>query len=412
MHDPVLRLPSDEDASGRDLGREELDLLEQAITSGHLSAVGGKMVARLERLFADRFGIDHATACSSGTAALHAAVAAVNPSPGEEIITSPLTGIGTVTAIAYQGAIPVFADVDPITCNITADTIAPRITPYTRAIVVNHLFGNPCAMGPILDLAHRHRLAVIEDCAHAFLATWEGHLAGTMGDIACFSFQQGHHMTTGEGGIVLTDDPHYARRAFLFVNEGWGAGDAAPDHYFLAPNYRMTELQGAVAIAQLEKLDGVVERRMRAASIMDDLLSDLSIAEPPRVTEEGTHVYWKYSLRMDPAPDGPDPHSFGLWLQERGIDCTRPIRKPAFETRVVRERVTFADSHWPWEGNHMAGRHPVLYRKEEFPGTAEALAGMLVLPWNEFYTTDHLRGISGLLHEGEQYFLNLGLRYA
>ena len=169
---PRLTLPRDDNHTGRDLGEEEIALLTQAIKSGCLTSTRGTMVKALEESFARKHDMKHCVAASSGTAAMHTAVAAIDPEPGDEIVTTPITDMGALTPILYQGAIPVFADVDPDTCNVTAETIAPRITRRTRAIIVTHLFGNPCDMDPILALAARHGIPVIEDCAQAFLAEY------------------------------------------------------------------------------------------------------------------------------------------------------------------------------------------------------------------------------------------------
>src|SRR5262249_34108082 len=162
--------PSDQDASGRTLGAEEIDLVSQAIRTGTLTSTKGTFVKTLEERFAVALGSRHAHACSSGTAAIHTALAAINPEPGDEVITTAITDMGALTPILHQGAIPVFADVDPNTYNVTASTIEARLSPKTRAIIVTHLFGNPCDMGPIVDLAKAHNLPVIEDCAQAFLS--------------------------------------------------------------------------------------------------------------------------------------------------------------------------------------------------------------------------------------------------
>ncbi len=400
-----LQLPSDGDATGRDLGAAEIARLQEAIASGHLTSTRGTQVPRLEKEFAARFGTKHAYACASGSAAVHTAVAAVNPSPGDEIITTPITDMGAITAIIYQGAIPVFCDVDPETYNVTADAIARKISPHTKAIVVTHLFGNPCDMDPIMALARKHGLPVIEDCAQAYLCEYKGKLVGTIGDIGCFSFQQGKHMTTGEGGIVVSDNPEFARRMFLFINKAWGYGDQNPDHYFLAPNYRLSELQGAVACAQLAKLDGCVERRRAAAARMDRKLADLEGAQLPKTTAGGKHVYWKYCLRVRPDELGADVTALGAYLKERGIFCApRYIVKPAFECQVIRDRVTFGTSHWPWEGDHMRGRKPVTSEKRDYPGTYDALAHVLVLPWSEFYTDQHVDALAEVIHAGAAHF--------
>src|SRR5262249_28502890 len=217
--------PSDQDASGRTLGEEELGLLAEVIRSGTLISTKGTFVTRLGQQFADLPGVKSAYACTSGTAAVHAAVAALDVNPGEEIITSPITDMGALTPILYQGAIPVFADVDPRTGNLTAETITPCLSERTRAIIATHLFGNPCDVGAILTLARAHNLPVIEDCAQAFLAQHAGRQVGTLGTLGCFSLQQGKHITTGEGGLIATNDEVLARRVFLFINKAWGYGD-------------------------------------------------------------------------------------------------------------------------------------------------------------------------------------------
>ena len=272
----IVTLPSDQDASGRTLGAEELSLLAEVIGSGTLTSTKGTFVKTLEERFAVMIGSKHAYACSSGSAAIHIAVAAIDPEPGDEIITSPITDMGALTPILYQGAIPVFADVDVRTCNVTAKTIAARLSNKTRAIIVTHLFGNPCEMEAILALGKVRGIPVIEDSAQSFLArSGEGYV-GTIGTIGCFSLQQGKHITTGEGGLVTTDSDALARRMYQFINKAWGYGDSNPDHTFLALNYRMTELQGAVAVAQLEKLHDTVQRRVQHGRSADPSASGLA----------------------------------------------------------------------------------------------------------------------------------------
>ncbi|MFX0201268.1 MAG: DegT/DnrJ/EryC1/StrS family aminotransferase, partial [Candidatus Hodarchaeota archaeon] len=293
-----------------------------------------------------------------------------------------------------------FADVDPLTYNVTAETIAPKIKRRTKAIVVTHLFGNPCDMDPIIDLAREHKLPVIEDACQAYLSEYEGKLVGTIGDIGCFSLQQGKHMTTGEGGIVISNNGKYTRRMWLFIDKAWGYGDPKPDHYFLAPNYRMTELQGAVALAQLDKVDGVVENRIRTAEMLTDLISDVQGVSPPKVTPSGKHVYWKYPLRIDDEIIEGGVDLFASKLKEKGIfSAPRYIQKPAFMCQIFQEQNTFGKSHFPFEGEHRKGDPPVVYDPKEFPGTYDTLSHVVVLPWNEFYTEEHVNYIAENIRE-------------
>lgn len=383
-----LTLPSDQDSTGRTLGDEEIALVTEALRTGTLTSTKGRFVKTLEEEFAAMTGVPHAHACASGSAAVHLAVMALNPEPGDEIVTTSITDMGALTPILYQGAIPVFADVDPHTLNVTAETIAPCLSARTRAIVVTHLFGNPCVMAPILALAAQHNIPVIEDCAQAFLARTEGRYVGALGAIGCFSTQQGKHMTTGEGGLVTTADAALGRRMFLAINKAWGYGDANPDHYFLALNYRMTELQGAVAVAQLQKLEAVADARCRTASELSARLAGLPGIELPRVTPGDRHVYWKYAVNVDGKRIRGGAPGLAAALREYGISSApRYIQKPAFACEIFRDQRTFGESRYPFT---LARPEAVDYSRERFPGTYAGLEQVLVLPWNERYNDEHV----------------------
>lgn len=383
-----MTLPSDQDSTGRTLGAHEIELVSQAIASGTLTSTKGKFVSDFQSRFAAMLGAKHGYALASGTAAVHAAIAALDPEPGDEIVTSPITDMGALAPILYQTAIPVFADVDPQTYNITADSIERVLSPKTKAIIVTHLFGNPAEMGSIMALARSRGIPVIEDCAQAFLATYDGARVGTIGTIGCFSLQQGKHITCGEGGIVVTDDDALARRMYLFINKAWGYGDANPDHYFLAPNYRMSELQGAVALAQLDKLEEVVARRIQLAAELDRALAGTPGIQTPAVREKAVHTYWKYCLRVDPAAIKDGAVGLSRALRESNIFAVpRYIQKPAFMCEVFAQQRTFGNSRFPFT---LARAEAVDYRPERFPGTFEALDRVLVVPWNDRFTEEHV----------------------
>lgn len=395
-----MTLPSDQDCSGRTLGAREVELVTEAIYSGTLTSTKGTMVVRLEKAFADEIGSQFAYACSSGSSAIHAAISAIDPEPGDEIITSSITDMGALTPILYQGAIPVFADTDAETLNLTAETIAPWISSRTRAIVVTHLFGNPCDMDPIMELANRHGIPVIEDCAQAFLATYKGKKVGTIGAIGCFSMQQGKHMTTGEGGLVTTDDPTLARRMFLFINKCFGYGDAQPDHYYISLNSRLSELHGAVALGQFEKLHDCVRNRIQQAHDLTNALRGLPGIRPFPTLPDATNVYWKYCLLVDAAviPDG----AVGLarQLKLRGISSApRYIQKPAFMCEIFQKRRTFGKSEFPFT---LARPEVLHYNREQYPQTFAGLEHTLVLPWNERYTAEHVNYIAASVCEAIQ----------
>lgn len=378
------QLPNDQDASGRNFGEREIAYLSEALASGTLTSTKGRFVKALERTFADMLHVRHAFACSSGSAAVHCAIAALDLEPGDEVVTSPITDMGALAPILYQGAIPVFADVDPHSLNVTAATIEAALSDRTRAIVVTHLFGSPCEMHEIEVLAKKKNLPIIEDCAQAFLATHRDRYVGSIGAIGAFSLQQGKHITTGEGGIVVTNDDELARRIFLFINKAWGYGDPEPDHYFLALNYRMSELAGAVGLAQLEKLERAVERRVLLASILTKWLEGCPGLSTPSCALDARSVHWRYAIHIDPAlfPEG--PQGFAHRLRDRAIlTAPRYIQKPAFECEVIREQRTFGKSRWPFT---LARPEAVQYDRDRYPGVYAGLDSVLVIPWNDRLT--------------------------
>ncbi|MGC2234753.1 MAG: DegT/DnrJ/EryC1/StrS family aminotransferase [Pyrinomonadaceae bacterium] len=393
----LLKLPSDQDASGRTFGAEEIAAVTDVLNSGVLITTKGKYGKMLEESFAKRLGVKYAYACNSGSAAVHIAVAAINPNPGDEIVTTSITDMGALTPIIFQGAISVFADVDPKTLNVTAETIEKVLSDKTKAIIVTHLFGNPCEMKAIMELADSRNIPVIEDTAQSFLATCDGKYAGTIGKIGAFSFQQGKQMTTGEGGIVVTNDDAIARRMYLFINKAWGYGDQNPDHYFASLNYRMTELQAAVAYEQLKKLDYSVEQRQKMAKMLDELIAGIDGIESYKPVEGSTMTYWKYCLRVDDTKieDG----AVGLAKALKVYDVAsapRYVVKPAYKCMVFRDQNTFGDSHYPF---NLARPEAVDYNDAQFQGTIKGLHDVLVLPINERYEEKHIEFLAASIRE-------------
>lgn len=388
----LMSLPSDQDSSGRTFDETEIAYVTEVLKSGTLTTTKGRFGKMLEQKFAEKLGAKFAYACTSGSAAIHIAVAAINPEPGDEIITTSITDMGALTPLMYRGVVPVFAEVDPKTLNVTAETIEKKLSERTKAIIVTHLFGNPCEMGPIMDLAKEKGIPVIEDSAQTFLARKGEVFAGTIGDIGCFSLQQGKHMTTGEGGMVVTNDEKLARKMFLYINKAWGYGDANPDHYFMALNYRMSELQAAVALGQLEKLETCVANRQKAAALLTELLQGIDGVELPVIADDATHTYWKYCLTVDDSKIEGGSVGMANLLKEKNIfSAPRYIVKPAFMCQVFQEKNTLGTSQFPF---NLAREGAVDYEMENYPLTAKALHDVLVLPWNEKYTEEHVRYIA------------------
>lgn len=377
-------LPSVSNKSGRGFGAEEMANLKEVIDSGNLFRYGGKFVDKFERDFAALLGVKHATASTSGTSAIHVAVAAVNPNPGDEIITAPITDMGSLIGIMFQNAIPVFADLDPKTYTMLPESIEARITPKTQAILVVHLFGQSADMDPILEIAKKHNIKVIEDCCQAYLAEYKGRLVGTMGDIGCFSMQQSKHMAAGDGGITVTNDNVLGRRATLFADKGWPREPGARDYPFLGINYRMNELTGAVATAQVGKVESVVARRRKIAEAVTKGISDAPGVILPTVRENCKHSWWQYAITIDQSVLKCTPTEFGQALSKEGIPAgVGYIGKPIYMSPIFLETVTYGDSGCPFTCPH-ANKHD--YKESDCPNTLEILKNIIIMPCNEFFT--------------------------
>ena len=384
--------PSVSDAAGRRLGRPEIAALERVIRSGQLNSTVGGETRAFEGEFAEYYGVDHAVASSSGTSALHLAVAAVNPEPGDEIITTGLSDAGTVLPILSQNAVPVFADVSADSGNLDVESVRSLITERTRAIIAVHLFGQPAPVAELRALADEHRLILIEDCAQAYLTRCapDGALAGTLGHLGCFSLQQSKHITAGDGGVTISDDHELARRARLFADKAWPRDTDERTHLFLGLNYRMTELQAAVAREQLHKLSGVVDDRRKAAESLTSALNLL-----PGLTSglsEGA-AYWLLPVFVDPAVAGADAHRYAAALAAEGIPANGGyIQRPLYLTPLFTERNTYGSSGYPLIA-------PPASSVQDFtPGLCPVTESLInerlfVLAWNENYTADDVADI-------------------
>jgi len=387
-------LPTFRDASGRSLGAEEIGQLTEVIQSGSLSFLSGTKTAEFERRFAEVYGAKIAVAVSSGTAALHAAVTYLNPEPGDEILVSPITDMGSVIPILAQLAVPVFVDVDPLTQNMDPAKIEASITPRTKAILVTHIYGNPADMDAIMAIADRHDLFVIEDCAQAHLATYKGRLCGTIGHLGCFSFQQSKHMTTGDGGMVIANEDHrFGRELRQCPDKGWPRTKGGRDHLFLAPNYHMTELQAAVGIAQLAKLRKMVDARRRSAFQLTAHLEG-SKARPVKILPDTTGTFFFYTFRLDSAEIRVSTADFVKALVAEGIDCFLgyPGKVPLYRYPVIQDAATFGTSGFPYTlpgVNDSAGR-----RQPVCPQAERACTETVCIWWNECFTEVHIEQIA------------------
>ena len=287
------------------LGEEEKSAVMAVLESGML--VQGKRVAEFEARFAELCGVKHAVAVASGTAALWLALLAHDIGPGDEVITTPFSFISSSNCALFVGARPVFVDVEPDTCLIDADAIEDRITERTRAILPVHLYGQPCDMNAIMEIAGRHNLIVIEDACQAHGATFEGQPVGSFG-IGCFSLYATKNMTTGEGGVITTNDDALAERLRLLRNHGQAARYR---HDVLGYHFRTTDIQAAIGLAQLEKLPAWNEQRIANARYLSERLTGVRI---PTVRPSRRHVFHQYTVRASG-----DRQAFQDHLREHGV---------------------------------------------------------------------------------------------
>ncbi|OGZ28558.1 MAG: polysaccharide biosynthesis protein [Candidatus Niyogibacteria bacterium RIFCSPLOWO2_01_FULL_45_48] len=279
------------------IDEEEEKLVLEVLRSGTLSI--GPKIEEFEKRFSEMLGVKYASAVSSGTAALHLALIALGIKEGDEVITSPFSFVASANAILYMGAKPVFADVDPLTFNMDPKEAEKKITPKTKAILPVHIFGQSCGMRPITELAKRHNLKVIEDACESIMAEHKGQKVGTFGDAAAFSFYPNKQMTTGEGGMIVTNDEKIDSLCRSLRNQGRAQNMQWLDHQMLGYNYRITEMGAALGIGQLKKLAGVIEKRREIAGWYEEEIKkydDLLIA--PETHPDNTHTWFLYVARI------------------------------------------------------------------------------------------------------------------
>jgi len=289
----------------------EIEEVVASMRSGWLGT--GPKVARFENDFKEYKGADHAVAVNSCTAALHLSILSAGIQPGDEVITTPMTFCATVNAIIHAGAVPVLADVDPVTMNINPEEVKLKVTPKTRAILPVHFAGRSCDMDPICEIAKRHQLRLIEDCAHAVETEYKGRKAGTFGDFGCFSFYVTKNIVTGEGGMVLAHREEDAARIKVLALHGMSKdawmrfGDEGYKHYFVVEcgfKYNMMDVQAAIGIHQLSRVEAYWRRRQEIWNRYNEAFADLPIGLPADPEPDTRHAHHLYTILIDPAKTG------------------------------------------------------------------------------------------------------------
>jgi len=302
---------------------EEIQEVVKVLKSGMLAQ--GKYVEEFEKAFAEYIGVDYAIAVCNGTVALILALNACGVKSGDEVITTPFTFIATANAILHQNAKPIFADIDEKTYNINPDDVLEKITHRTKAILGVHLFGHPFDVKALQEICEDHNLVLIEDCAQAHGAEFEGKKVGSFG-IGCFSFYPTKNMTTGEGGIITTNDRKIAEKIKLLRNHG---EITKYEHVVLGYNYRMTNIQGALGVVQLKKLDKMNEIRRKNAKFLNEGIKVKGLIKPFEA-KNVKHVYHQYVVRV--TSDFPMTRDeFIEYLRSRGIGCAVHYPKPIYK---------------------------------------------------------------------------------
>ena len=314
------------------LGEEEKEAVWQVMESGALAQ--GEKVAELERDFAEFVGVKHAIATSNGTTALHLALLSAGIGKGDEVITTPFSFMASATSIIFTGARPVFADIEPETFTLDPESVRRALTPQTKAIMPVHLYGQSADMEPLKEIAEEHDLLIIEDACQAHGAEYRGQKVGAIGDIAGFSFYPTKNMTTGEGGMITTNNGEFAEMARLLRNHGQ---TSRYEHSIIGYNFRMTNIHAAMGVVQLKRLPEFNSKRQKNAARLTEGLSGLTGIAPPAVADYGRHVFHQYTIRTEKRDE------LRNFLTEKGIGTgiyyprvlyEYPALKPFFTERM------------------------------------------------------------------------------
>jgi perosamine synthetase len=277
------------------IAAQEKRYIQEVLDSGVLSM--GPKQERFEKEFAQKIGVKYACAVNSGTAGLHLAMIAAGIKEGDEVITSPFSFIASANCIIYAGAKPIFTDIDPATFNLNPSEIEKKITKKTKAILVVHIFGQAADMSPILKIAKKYKLKIIEDACESVCATYKGRKVGTFGESAVFAFYPNKQMTTGEGGMIVTNNKKVYELCNSFRNQGRTENMQWLDHKYLGYNYRMDEMSAALGLAQLERLDWMIGQRKKIAGWYDEILSSYpKLIQIPHVSSYNTHTRFVYVI--------------------------------------------------------------------------------------------------------------------
>ncbi len=393
--------------TGNRFGREELANLEEALNQNTLFYWFGNMTKRFTKKFADMYGAKHCVATSSGTASIHVALGAIGVAPGDEVITSPITDMGSVIGILYQNAIPVFADLDPYSYNMDPKSIEAKITARTKAIVVVHLAGNAAEIDEICRIAKKHNVYVIEDCAQTYCCKYKGKYVGTFGDIGCFSLNDFKHISAGDGGMIITDNEELYYKALMFADKNFNrlGTEVVKNIPYLAPNYRMNELTAAVAIAQLDRVEDICAKRNAYGDKLNAALQNIPGIYPHKVLEGCESSWWFYMLRVNEDELGTTREEFVKALNAEGIQAQAGyIPSCVYQYNMFKNRTVYQGADlYPFDGTH---GNSIEYHDGDCPVAEEIVDTCVKLIVNEFHTEQDLNDTITAINKVCEYYRN------
>jgi dTDP-4-amino-4,6-dideoxygalactose transaminase len=369
----------------RHIGREK-ELLNEVIDSDILFFYLGHKVFDFQKAFAALYGRRHAIAGSSGTAAVHIAVAALDMPVGSEVIVPAITDMGSLTGVLYQGLVPVFADVDPESLNIDPESVKRLITAKTRAILVVHHAGLAADMDALLQISASTGIPLVEDCAQAHWCHYKDRLAGAIAPISTFSLNHFKHIECGSGGVVMTDDDHLRYRASLFLDKCYQREEGIRNPFFLAPNYQMTELQGAVALAQLDRVKSIVDRRTELGTRLNGILAEIPGVTTQKIPAGCRHGYFLYLFRLDLDALDCDAATFAKALAAEGVPNAAHLitgGRPVYLYDVFQKRSAFPGTEYPFVPDR-------IYRTGDCPVAEDAFSRWITMNIYEEYSEEDI----------------------
>jgi perosamine synthetase len=382
-------------------GEPELQQLGAAVKQDSLYYWKNAQTNLLMERFRAIYGHKFVQPCSSGSASLHIAVAAAGIAPGDEVITSGITDIGTVIGVLFQQAVPVFADLEPQTGCLSPEDVERKINPKTRAIIAVHLAGNPCKLAELKEIADKHHLILIEDCAQAWGALYRGKPISTVGQIGCFSLQDTKHIACGDGGIATSSDEKFGPLLTKFGDKGTNRFNPKDSSTALGANYRISELQAAFVAAQLTRLEGIAAKRAKLGNLLTEELAGIPAIQTHLVRPDDRCVYWFYMTRLVPEKVRCDRATFVKALAAEGATFTAGyIAVPVYGMPMFQNHSFFA-GHWPAKE---CGLTSMDYTKVKCPETEAILKTCMRFIVNEAMDEDYIRSVAQAVRKVAKFY--------